>query len=186
MRNKIIFITAAVLIILAGCLSLRLFRRTPTLQLRETGQTSNRHAERLIRANRALIEKDSLFINAFAKRNQWQMQITPSGLWYEIYHRGTGQKAALGNLVEIACTLSLADSSRTVCYSSAQSGNKIFQLGQGGVETGLEEGLLLLQEGDKARFILPPHLAHGLAGDNNLIPPRSVIVYEVELLKIKN
>jgi FKBP-type peptidyl-prolyl cis-trans isomerase len=44
----------------------------------------------------------------------------------------------------------------------------------------------MLREGDKARFILPPHIAHGLLGDENRIPPRSVIVYEVELLNISD
>jgi FKBP-type peptidyl-prolyl cis-trans isomerase len=40
--------------------------------------------------------------------------------------------------------------------------------------------------GDKARLILPPHLAHGLLGDENRIPARSIIVYEIELLDITN
>ena len=64
--------------------------------------------------------------------------------------------------------------------------SKQFRIGQGGVESGLEEGvLLLLHEGDKATFIMPPHLAHGLPGDGNRIPARSIIVYEVELVKVE-
>jgi FKBP-type peptidyl-prolyl cis-trans isomerase len=54
------------------------------------------------------------------------------------------------------------------------------------VESGLEEGILLLREGDKAKFILPPHLAHGLLGDDNKIPARSIIVYDLELLSLEN
>jgi FKBP-type peptidyl-prolyl cis-trans isomerase len=57
-------------------------------------------------------------------------------------------------------------------------------LGHSTEESGLEQGILMMQEGDKARFILPPHLAHGLLGDENMIPARSIIVYEVELLDI--
>ncbi|MDR1671843.1 MAG: FKBP-type peptidyl-prolyl cis-trans isomerase [Bacteroidales bacterium] len=161
-----------------------MFRRTPATQVRNAGNTKDNHTEQLIRANQALIVKDAEFIKAYVERHQWQMRPAQSGLWYDIYDHGTGRKAALGKLAEIAYTLSLADSVHTVCYSSAQSGSKTFRIGQGGVEAGLEEGILLLREGDKARFILPPHLAHGLTGDNNCIPRRAVIVYDVELLNI--
>ena len=61
-----------------------------------------------------------------------------------------------------------------------------FKIGQGGVESGLEEAVLLMSVGDKGRFIMPPHLAHGLLGDNNKIPPRSIIVYQAELIKLTN
>ena len=38
--------------------------------------------------------------------------------------------------------------------------------------------------GDKMRFILPSHLAHGLTGDQTKIPPFSSVMYEIELLEI--
>jgi len=53
------------------------------------------------------------------------------------------------------------------------------------VESGLEEGILLLRVGDKATFIMPPHLAHGLQGDGDRIPARSIIMYDVLLLKVE-
>jgi FKBP-type peptidyl-prolyl cis-trans isomerase len=57
-------------------------------------------------------------------------------------------------------------------------------VGQGEVEPGLDEGIRLLHSGDKARFILPPHLAYGLIGDENKIPARSVIVYDLTVLSV--
>jgi FKBP-type peptidyl-prolyl cis-trans isomerase len=54
------------------------------------------------------------------------------------------------------------------------------------VESGLEEGILLLQEGDKARFIMPPHLAHGLIGDRDKIPARATIIYDLELVSLSD
>ena len=55
----------------------------------------------------------------------------------------------------------------------------------GGVESGLEEGILLMKTGGKAKFILPPHLAYGLPGDGKKIPARAILVYDVELLSIQ-
>jgi FKBP-type peptidyl-prolyl cis-trans isomerase len=71
-----------------------------------------------------------------------------------------------------------------LCYTSGNLGEKKFSVSQGGVESGLEEGILMLRVGDKARFIMPPHLAHGLLGDQKKIPPRAIIVYEVEITNI--
>ncbi|MDR3095097.1 MAG: FKBP-type peptidyl-prolyl cis-trans isomerase [Bacteroidales bacterium] len=186
MRYRRFIIPAFLLIVIAVCLTIWLSRRHYNVQTPDEPSTNrqHQHAEALIRANQVLIEKDFQEIKAFASQNGWKMQTTQSGLWYEIYHHGTGEQAATGKLAEIAYTLSLPDSIHTVCYSSAQLGNKTFLIGQGGVETGLEEGILLMHTGDKARFVLPPHLAHGLTGDGDCIPRRAIIVYEVELLKL--
>jgi len=136
----------------------------------------------LITVNRELIEEDNERIRLFVENKGWQMKKTESGLWYNIYHEGNGEKAETGKLVTLDYTISLPDS--TVCYSSAQYGHMTFILGHGGVESGLEEGVLLLRTGDKAHFILPPHLAHGLTGDGYCIPQRAIIIYDVELVRL--
>jgi FKBP-type peptidyl-prolyl cis-trans isomerase len=50
----------------------------------------------------------------------------------------------------------------------------------------LEEGILLLKKGSKATFIMPPHLAHGLLGDDDRIPSRAILRYEIEVIDVKN
>jgi len=70
-------------------------------------------------------------------------------------------------------------------YSSDELGQKIFKIGKGGVESGLEEAILMMHVGDKARLVIPSHLAFGLLGDNNKIPPRSTVVYDIELVTLK-
>ena len=140
--------------------------------------------ESLIRANKGLVTIDHERIEAFAERHQWEMGTTETGLWYQIYEHGTGDSARNGLIASLKYTVSLLDG--TLCYSSDSTGEKTFLIGQGGVESGLEEGILLMRCGDKARFIMPPHLAHGLPGDNDKIPPRSTIVYQVELLNLTN
>lgn len=140
--------------------------------------------ESLIRANKGLVTIDKERIEAFAERHQWEMNTTETGLWYQIYEHGTGDSARNGLIASLKYTISLLDG--TLCYTSDSTGEKTFLIGQGGVESGLEEGILLMRCGDKARFIMPPHLAHGLPGDNDKIPPRSTIVYQVELLNLTN
>jgi FKBP-type peptidyl-prolyl cis-trans isomerase FkpA len=138
--------------------------------------------EAMIGANRILVKKDREKILAYVRRNNLTMKETSSGLWFGIERYGFGIKAKEHAMVTLKYRVSLLDG--TVCYDSDSLGYKKFRLGQGGVESGLEEGVLLLSVGDKATFIMPPHLAHGLPGDGNKIPARSVIVYEVILVKV--
>jgi FKBP-type peptidyl-prolyl cis-trans isomerase FkpA len=138
--------------------------------------------EDMVRANQFLVGKDMDLINAYIKRRNWQMDFTRTGLGFEIYENGTGIQVEKGSIITIDYTISLLDGS--VCYSSDEDGPRSFRVGQGGVEAGLEEGVLMLREGDRARFILPPFLAHGLIGDQARIPPRSVIIYEVSVLRV--
>ncbi len=48
---------------------------------------------------------------------------------------------------------------------------------------GLEEGLMLMKEGDKYKFVIPPELAYGDSGVEN-IPGGATIVFEIELIKV--
>jgi len=65
------------------------------------------------------------------------------------------------------------------CYSSDSTGLKKFKVGQGGVESGLEEMLLMMHKGDTAEMLMPPHLAHGLMGDQKKIPTLAILHYLV-------
>ena len=137
--------------------------------------------EVLVRINKYLLQKDIELIESYAQRRDWDVTQSQTGLFYEIYQRGEGDSVKAGNEVTINYVLSLLDG--TICYSSEQSGPKTFTLGHSREESGLEQGLLMMRVGDKAHLILPPHLAHGLLGDENMIPARSVIVYDVEVLE---
>jgi len=139
--------------------------------------------EALVGANRILVQKDRGKIMAYIRSNNLTMKESPSGLWYGIERYGFGMKSQENARVTLKYQVSLLDG--TVCYDSDSLGVKQFILGKGGVESGLEEGIMFLRVGDKAKFILPPHLAHGLQGDGNKIPARSVIIYKVILLKVE-
>ena len=51
---------------------------------------------------------------------------------------------------------------------------------------GLEIGVRKMHEGEKAKFIIPSHLAFGSSGSSTgMVPPYTTVVYEVELLKVQ-
>jgi FKBP-type peptidyl-prolyl cis-trans isomerase FkpA len=168
--NKFLFVLSF-FALLTGC------KQKNTDYLYEKKADNN--TQNLIRANRYLLHSDSIAIEAYTVRRGWKMNITNTGLWYEIVKKGTGSKAQKEQKATIAYSIDLLDG--THCYSSDSLGLRTFKIGQGGVESGLEQGILLLSQGDSARFILPPYMAYGITGDGDRIGPRAILVYSVSL-----
>ncbi|MBI4645865.1 MAG: FKBP-type peptidyl-prolyl cis-trans isomerase [Bacteroidia bacterium] len=140
------------------------------------------YKEPLVQVNKYLTKKDEELIKGYVERRKWKMDVTERGIYYMIYEHGSGAKAEAGKIVTINFDIRLLDG--TLCYSSDSIGPKSFKIAKSDVISGLDEGILLLREGDKARFIIPPFLAYGLLGDGDKVPMRSIVVYDVELIKI--
>src|SRR6056297_1464323 len=153
---------------------------------KETEKSNNTQQfpkESMEKINQMLVEKDVEIIKNYIKRRGWDMKMNESGLWYMIYKEGNGALIEKNDYITLNYKVWLIDG--TLCYSSDSLGAKSFIVGKGGVETGLEQGVLMLRKGSKARFIMPPHLAHGLVGDNKKIPARATIIYDVEVVEVK-
>ena len=95
------------------------------------------------------------------------------------HKRGRGETLGEKDRIIMDYECSLLDG--TNCYSSKELGPREFMLGRSEMEAGLNEGLRLLKPGSEAIFIIPPFLAYGLIGDRKLIPPRAVLVYNVNV-----
>lgn len=137
----------------------------------------------LMEANRIVSRNENITIDKYIERRGWDMKETGTGLRYMIYKTGRGDSAKAGQIATLSYTLHLLDG--TLCYSSEKDGLKQFEISHGGVERGLEEGILLMQEGSRARFILPSHLGWGLPGDGDKIPMKVALVYDVELVNLE-
>ncbi|PZX20080.1 gliding motility-associated peptidyl-prolyl isomerase [Breznakibacter xylanolyticus] len=168
--KKIISLLFLFLPILAGCQE----KKKPATRLT---------MDELIEINRQLVNDDDARIKTYIDEKKLQMQRTETGMWYNIQSKKKTPTAATGQIISLKYNVSLLDG--TACYASDKKNPRTFRIGQGGVESGLEEAALMLRKGDKATFIMPPHLAYGLTGDNNRIPPRATIIYEVEVLDVR-
>lgn len=137
----------------------------------------------LVYANKQAIRAEDEQINDFLNRYNWKMEETGSGLRYAIYHHGNGPKAESGKVAVLKYTVRLITGDEI--YNSDKDGLKEFMIGMGGVESGLEEGILLLRVGDRAKFVIPSHLGFGLLGDQNKTPPKSTLIYDLELVELR-
>jgi len=138
--------------------------------------------EHLINANKIMLKDERKEIEDFIVRHQWKMETTGTGLHYEIYSHGSGKKAELQKEASIAYTVYLLDG--TKCYAADENHPLKISLGHGEQTRGLEEGVLMMREGDHARLVVPSHLGYGRPGDGNLVPGNSALYYDVALLKV--
>ncbi|MEX0987868.1 MAG: FKBP-type peptidyl-prolyl cis-trans isomerase [Bacteroidales bacterium] len=137
----------------------------------------------LIETNKYMRERNRELIMAFLNRAEWDMTETPTGLWYMIMVQGDGETVQKGKQVIFAYETRLL--SGKICYSADTLTPKKIVVGKGNIETGLEEGLLMLREGSRARFIIPPYLAHGNFGDSQNIPGSAVLITEIQVLEVR-
>ena len=109
---------------------------------------------------------------------------TDSGLRYQIINKGSGAQAEKGKTVSVHYEGSLSNGQ---VFDSSYSRNQPidFSLGIGQVIPGWDEGIGLLKVGDKARFVIPSHLAYGSAGAGGVIPPDATLIFDVELMDVK-
>jgi peptidyl-prolyl cis-trans isomerase A (cyclophilin A) len=115
------------------------------------------------------------------KLKQLFTNVTPSGLRYIILQEGTGNTPMPTSNVRVHYTGSFIDGK--VFDSSVQRGEPI-DLGLNQVIPGWTEGIQLMKEGAKYRFYVPYSLAYGERGYPGAIPPKSDLIFEVELIKI--
>ena len=110
------------------------------------------------------------------------VQVTASGLQYEVLEPSLGQKPKATDTVRVHYEGTLIDG--TVFDSSYRRGESIsFPLN--GVIKGWTEGLQLMSVGSKYKFFIPYQLAYGERGAGQSIPPYAALIFTVELLGIE-
>jgi peptidyl-prolyl cis-trans isomerase A (cyclophilin A) len=110
-------------------------------------------------------------------------ETTESGLAYIIKEEGSGSLPNDGDRVFVHYELRLTDG--RIIDSSHQRGEPLsFVLGQDQLIPGWVEGVRLLNEGSKAKLIVPPELGYGSAGAGGAIPPNSTLIFNLEIVEI--
>jgi FKBP-type peptidyl-prolyl cis-trans isomerase FkpA len=136
-------------------------------------------------------------IKAYIAGKKLLVKTTPSGLKYVVTKPAIKPKPLNGDTVFVNYTGHTLDgkvfdsSIATVAKASGlEQPGRTYEpikvtLGQGQVIKGWDEGLLLLNEGSKATFIIPSSLAYGERGASEDIKPYTPLVFELELVRVK-
>jgi len=175
MKKKQFFLIFSIYFTILSCNSGKLKTQSDVVNI-----DSNK--EKMIIANKYLANQDAEIIEAYAKRRNWNLQQTQTGLWYDIYKKTKGDSIYANDYLLISYKAELLDG--TVCYVVDSMQPVEIRMGKADVKQGLVEGLMYMCEGEKARIIIPQYLAFGLLGDQQKIPPRSTVIYDIFIQKI--
>lgn len=119
------------------------------------------------------------FLAANAKKKG--IVTTASGLQYQVMRAGTGPRPTARNVVRVH-------------YRGYFVSGRIFDQSYGGtpasfpvgaVIPGWTEALQLMQVGSRYRLWIHPRIGYGAQGSPPVIPPNSLLVFDVELLGIE-
>lgn len=110
---------------------------------------------------------------------------TPGGTKCEDLVVGTGAEAKAGSTAVVHYTGMLTNG--TVFDSSKKHGQPfpVQNLGHAQVIKGWNEGVQGMKVGGKRKLTIPADQAYGAQSPSPLIPPNSVLVFEIELLDVK-
>ena len=141
--------------------------------------------EELLRINESRKQAEERRIKKYVERSGLPFTRTATGLRYYIYEKSENDlpAAAENQIATINFTVNVLNGDTV--YRSKPGRPAEFLIGKDHVESGLHEGITYLKPGERAVLILPPHLAHGLAGDLKKIPMNATIIYDVHLLDVK-
>lgn len=109
------------------------------------------------------------------------VQVTDSGLQYEILEQGNGPKPLLNQVVKTHYHGSFIDGQ---VFDSSVTRNEPAEFGVDQVIPGWTETLLMMPVGSKWRIAVPYHLAYGEAGSPPTIPPFATLMFELHLIDI--
>ncbi|MBX2825189.1 MAG: FKBP-type peptidyl-prolyl cis-trans isomerase [Gammaproteobacteria bacterium] len=151
------------------------------LTMEEAGQALQIYQQQLAaEAATKTKEAGEAYLAENAKRDG--VTVTESGLQWEVLQEAEGDKPTADDTVSVHYVGTLIDGSE---FDSSIARGQPTSFPVKGVIPGWTEGLQLMNVGSKYRFVIPSDLAYGQRGAGQAIGPGETLVFEVELLEIK-
>jgi FKBP-type peptidyl-prolyl cis-trans isomerase FklB len=145
-----------------------------------TPEKTNAMAERA----KAIAEKNRKDGEAFLAENKAKEGVVTleSGLQYKILKAGVGDKPTRSDIVVVEYRGNFIDGTE---FSNSRTRGQpgIFPVGK--AIKGWQQALQLMPVGSKWQLFVPPHLAYGERGAGGLIRPNATLIFETELVGIK-
>src|SRR5262249_3999977 len=130
--------------------------------------------------------RDAVVVNVISPPTKvGETKSTETNLKYTTLTEGNGAEAKPGKVVAVHFVGTFPDGQKF--DSSRDRGESFsFQLGKGFVIRGWDEGISGMRVGERRKLIVPPELAYGPTGKAPVIPANATLVFDVELLEVRD
>lgn len=140
--------------------------------------------EQRIQAQRDFLQKEEASIQQYVADRSLNMERSGSGLYYQIERDSSNlEDLTEGDLITYSYAVFLLNG--RALYSSEQDGLGRLVLNKQDAIIGLHQALDRMTLGDTGRFIIPSHLAYGVAGDQKNVPPLTALEYHLKILNVE-
>jgi FKBP-type peptidyl-prolyl cis-trans isomerase FklB len=154
-------------------------------EIRETMTAFSREmADKQKETMKKVAEKNKQEGDAFLAENKKKegVKTLPSGLQYKVITEGTGKTPQAADTVTVNYRGTLMDGTE---FDSSFKRGQPASFPVNGVIKGWTEALQLMKEGAKWQLFIPTDLAYGDKGAGGTIGPNAVLIFDVELISIK-
>ncbi|MBQ0016833.1 MAG: FKBP-type peptidyl-prolyl cis-trans isomerase [Bacteroidales bacterium] len=164
------FAIAACCLIWAAC------GEPPILNENNDANANGNLKERMINANRYVIEHEETAINGYIERRQWAVSELSCGARLHLYKNGDGNTIQNDETIVVQYSVETLDGQ--TLYPSKQD---TLIAGRLLPTEGLDAAILHMSHGSKAHVVVPSNVAYGVVGDQDRIPSRTPIVYDITI-----
>lgn len=116
------------------------------------------------------------------------LKTTPAGTRYRDLQTGAGNTAAPGDIATMHFTgwLDAGGRKGREIYNSRREGTPLsFVIGTQRVMPGWNDGIIGMRPGGRRLLLLPPAMAYGSRGVQDLVPPDASLIFVIELLELR-
>src|SRR5882757_9558373 len=136
------------------------------------------HAAQILSVKNA--QAGAEFVSKNARKND--VVTLPSGLQYRVLKQGAGRKPTLEDIVECHYRGTFVDGTE---FDSSYARKAPQSFPVKGAIKGWREALQLMPVGSQWQLVVPPQLAYGERGAGDTIGPNATIIFDVELISVK-
>lgn len=149
---------------------------------RAPGQPVPSSKDDLIAQHRQAVRLEDRDIALYIERHGLVTAKSGTGVHVQLLRDAPGDPVEPEQAVMVNYRLELLNGD--TAYATEPGKPETFRVEHDDVESGLHEAIQQLSPGDSAIIIIPSYRAHGLAGDLQMVPPRSSVVYRLGLVRV--
>lgn len=129
-------------------------------------------------------QQRQLDAQAFLAENAKKTDIItrPSGLQYRVIEAGNGPRPGPASRVQVRFWGRVGNGPQ---FANTYQLEPLPDMDVSSQIAGWREALTLMPEGSRWQIFVPPHLGYGVAGRPPVIPPNALLVFEIQLVKVK-